>query len=84
MFQVISFAYCNFTRFLLLPRNVVNTLVGTKTKSENMGAGSGGDDNDVEMEPVDVCFSLLHPTHLSVICTRLLSLLISCTSFFDL
>ena len=27
------------------------------------------------------CFSLLHPTHLSIICIRLLSLLISCTSF---
>ena len=61
-----------------------NTLVGTKTKSENMGAVSGGDDNDVETEQLDVCFSLLHPTHVTIICIRLLSLLISCTSFFHL
>ena len=54
-----------------------NTLVGTETKSENMGAISGGVDNDVKTEALDVCFSLLHPTHLSVICIRLLSLLIS-------
>ena len=61
-----------------------NTLVGTETESENVGAVSGGDDNDVEMEPLEVCFSLLHPTHVSAICIRLLSLLISCTSFFHL
>jgi len=61
-----------------------NTLVGTETKSENMGAVSGGDYSDVETEPLNLCFSLLNPTHLSVMCIRLLSLLVSCTSFFHL
>jgi hypothetical protein len=61
-----------------------NILVGTDIKSENMGAVSGGNDNDVETEVLEVYFSLLHPTHVPIICIRLLSLLISCTSFFHL
>ena len=54
-----------------------DTLVGTKTKSEHMGAVSGGDDNDEETEALEGYFSLLHPAHVSVVCIRLLSLLIS-------
>ena len=33
-----------------------NTLLGTETESENVGAVSGGDDNDVENEELEVFF----------------------------